>query len=92
MEKRTKAGSAKAAGNNVDPLMVETDEQDNVDKRRDILFGTQMRELDRKFAQLEDRIESDFSTIRKENTNQVESLQSFVESEIEILTSKLSSA
>lgn len=90
MEKRTKAGSVKAAGNNVDQTVVEADEQDNVDKIRDILFGNQMRELDRKFAQLEDRIASDFSAARKENTNQVESLQSFVESEIEILTSKLS--
>ena len=89
MEKRAKAGSAKAAGNSVDPIGVEADELDNVDKIRDILFGNQMRELDRKFAQLEDRIASDFSAIRKESTNQVDSLQSFVESEIEILTSKL---
>jgi len=91
MEKRVKVGNAKAAGTSVDQLAVEADEQDNVDKIRDILFGNQMRELDRKFAQLEDRIASDFSAMRKESSNQVESLQSFVESEIEILTSKLTS-
>ena len=89
MEKRAKAGNAKAAGNNIQQVEVEMSEQDNVDKIRDILFGNQMRDLDRKFSQLEDRIASDFSAMRKENNSQIESLQSFVESEIDILTSKL---
>lgn len=69
----------------------EIDEQDNVDKIRDILFGNQMREFDRKFSQLEDRIASDLASMRQENAHQIESLQSFVESEVDILSNKISS-
>ena len=43
MEKKTKAGKAKAAGIDIEPTGVDVDEQDNVDKIRDILFGNQMR-------------------------------------------------
>lgn len=91
MEKKTKAGNAKAAGIDIESTGVDVDEQDNVDKIRDILFGNQMREFDRKFAQLEDRIASDFTAMRQENTYQIESLQNFVESEIEILSDKIAS-
>jgi len=61
----------------------------NVDKIRDILFGNQMRDYDRKFNQLEERIANDLSNLRKENALQIESLQTFLESEIEVLGSKL---
>lgn len=91
MEKKAKAGIAKAAGNNIEPTSLDVDEQGNVDKIRDILFGNQMREFDRKFAQLEDRIASDLAAIRQENTQQIESLQSFVESEVDILSNKIAS-
>ena len=67
-------------------------EVDNVDTIRDILFGNQMREFDRKFTQLEKNISSDFEAMRKENSNQMNSLQSFIESEISILTTKLSNS
>lgn len=89
MEKKAKAGAAKAAGNDINPAGVEEAEQDNVDKIRDILFGNQMRELDRKFAKLEDRIASDLASMQQETAHQIESLQSFVESEVEILSDKI---
>ncbi len=78
-----------ATKNTLDSSTESTD-MDNVDKIRDILFGNQMREFDRKFTQLEERISSDLGNIRKENALQIESLQTFIESEIEILSSKLS--
>lgn len=89
MEKTKIAGNAKQAANSASPMQDEVEEQDSVDKIRDILFGNQMRELDRKFAKLEERIASDLASIRQESTSQIDSLQSFVESEIEILSSKL---
>lgn len=69
--------------------VLDNSESDNVDKIRDILFGNQMREFDRKYDRLEERIAGDFADLRKENANQFDSLQTFVESEIEILASKL---
>ncbi len=67
----------------------EESDVESVDKIRDILFGNQMRELDRKFAQLEEGLASDIESLRKENSLQMESLQTFIESEIAILTGKL---
>ena len=61
----------------------------NVDKIRDILFGNQIREFDDKFSQLEQRMSAEIAGLRQENALQIDSLKTFVESEIEILTSKL---
>ena len=90
MEKKAKVES-KSSGNNTSDTDAELNEQDNVDKIRDILFGNQMRDFDRKFSHLEERIASDLAAMRKENANQMDSLQAYVDSEVEILTSKLSS-
>ena len=69
--------------------MPENTDLTNVDKIRDILFGNQMRDYDRKFNQLEERIANDLSTLRKESALQIESLQTFLQSEI--MGSKLAS-
>jgi recombinational DNA repair ATPase RecF len=66
-------------------------ESDNVDTIRDILFGSQMRSFEQKFSQLEERLSNDFSVLRQENARQFESLQTFIEGEIDILSNKLSS-
>lgn len=65
---------------------------DNVDKIRDILFGNQMRDMNQKHAALEQRLASDIEKLRKETALQFESLQSFMESEIEILSNKLTTS
>jgi len=91
MEKKAKIESVKAVGSNTAESTADLNEQDNVDKIRDILFGNQMREFDLKFSQLEERLANDLAAMRKENTNQMDSLQTYVDSEVEILTSKLSS-
>ncbi len=82
MEKKTKTRTKTDNENN---------EADSVDTIRDILFGNQMRGFDQKFAQLEERLASDISALRQENSRQIESLQTFIESEIDILGSKLTS-
>ena len=69
----------------------ETAEADNVDKIRDILFGNQMRDVDKRFASLEKSLTNDLAAMRNENALQIESLKTYIESEIEILGSKLSS-
>jgi DNA repair exonuclease SbcCD ATPase subunit len=83
MEKKPKA---KAAA----PQTGDSSDLDNVDKIRDILFGNQMRDFDKKFNQLEDRISTELNNLRKENALQMDSLQTFIEGEIEILSNKLS--
>ena len=67
----------------------EAADADNVDKIRDILFGNQMREVEQRFATLEKNLAKDLAALRNENALQIESLKTFIESEIEILGSKL---
>lgn len=76
------ANSGNAAGDSV--------EADNVDKIRDILFGNQMREVEQRFANLEKSLANDLAAMRNENALQIESLKTYIESEIEILGSRLS--
>lgn len=77
---------------NTTPVIPATSDLDNVDKIRDILFGNQMRDMNQQHAQLEQRLASDIESLRKESVLQIESLQTFIESEIEILSSKLSNS
>lgn len=89
MDSKTKTTKTSDADKDVENSILDNSEADNVDKIRDILFGNQMRDFDRKHSQLEERIASDLAGLRKENSVQFESLQSFIESEMEILGSKL---
>lgn len=72
------------------PAVDDSSETDNVDKIRDILFGNQMRDVDKRFASLEKSLASDLAALRNENALQLDSLKTFIESEIEILGSRLS--
>jgi len=79
----------KPAGSNSNGADGDTAEADNVDKIRDILFGNQMREVEQRFASLEKSLGNDLAAMRNENALQIDSLKTFIESEIEILGSKL---
>ena len=87
-KKKTNSAKKPQAKKTTSPAAEEADVE-SVDKIRDILFGNQMREFDRKYAQLEQGIAGDIESLRKENALQIESLQTFIESEIAILSSKL---
>lgn len=82
MDKKSNKASAPVS----EPQAVEVD---NVDKIRDILFGQQMREVSEKFASLENNLAKDLAAMRQENSQQLDSLKSFLESEIAILSSNL---
>jgi hypothetical protein len=55
----------------------------NVDKIRDILFGNQMRDYDRKFSNLEDRLLKEVSRAREESGKRLEALENFIKKELE---------
>ena len=61
----------------------------NVDKIRDILFGGQMRDYERKFSRLEERLSKESAELRAETTRLFESLENFVKKEIEALAERL---
>ena len=61
------------------------DRAGNVDKIRDIIFGSQMRDYDKKFARLEERLLKESADLREELKRRFASLESFMKSEVEVL-------
>jgi outer membrane translocation and assembly module TamA len=61
----------------------------NLDKIRDILFGAQAREHDRRFAQLEQHLIREASDLRNDLKRRFESLELYIKKEVDALTSRL---
>ena len=60
----------------------------NVDKIRDILFGTQMRDYDSRFARLEETLVKENAEIRETSKRRFDQLESFVKKEFETIQAK----
>ena len=61
----------------------------SLDKIRDILIGGQMREVEKHFARLEDRLTKLSHDLRDELNKSLTSLETFVKKEIESLTDRI---
>src|SRR5438105_13983391 len=55
----------------------------NVDKIRDILFGTQMRDYESRFARLEETLIKETLEIRETNRRKFEQLETFIRKEFD---------
>lgn len=64
---------------------------ESLDKVRDILFGVQMRDYEKRFGQLEERLIREAGVLREEVKKRFDSLENFIKSEIEALTDQLKS-
>jgi hypothetical protein len=73
------------------PIVANTDapEGANVDKIRDILFGSQMREYEKRFGRLEEQVASSLETIRQDIKRRFDSLEAFTHQEVESLSQRL---
>ncbi len=61
----------------------------NIDKIRDIIFGSQMQEYDRRFRVLEDRLLKASADLRADLDKRVTSLESFLRKELDSITTSL---
>ena len=64
-------------------------EDANLDKVRDILFGSQMRDYEKRFARLEDRLLKESTDVREDVRRRLEALEQFTRTELESLTDRL---
>jgi DNA anti-recombination protein RmuC len=62
----------------------------SIDKVRDILFGGQMRDYDRRFARLEERLARDTSDLKEDVKKRLAALEQYVKQEIDALGERLS--
>jgi hypothetical protein len=61
----------------------------NLEKIRDILFGAQVHDFEKRFARLEERLLKETSDARAETRKRFESLETFIKKEIEALGDRL---
>ncbi len=63
---------------------------ENVEKIRDILFGSNIREYDRRFSQMEAKIAGEGAEIREDVRKRLVSLEAYLKQELGSLTERLS--
>src|SRR5271156_6831055 len=61
----------------------------NVDKIRDILFGSQMRDYEKRFMRLEDTVTKALDTLREDMTKRLDTLGSFIRQEVDSLSQRV---
>ena len=61
----------------------------SVDKIREILFGNQMQDYEKRFARLEDGLHKKITELRDTTTKRLDSLETFIKNEIEALSDRL---
>src|SRR5580698_9251305 len=61
----------------------------NVDKIRDILFGSQMRDYEKRFVRLEETVTKAIETLREDMTKRLDTLGSYIKEETDSLGSRI---
>ena len=64
----------------------EIHENNSLSKVRDILVGSQMRELDKKFSRLEDRLVKECNDLRDETRKRLDTLENYIKEEADSLS------
>ncbi len=64
---------------------------ENIDKIRDILFGSQSRQLEKKLSAVEEKIDNEIGFLRSETKNTLGALEQFLRKELQSLSDQLSS-
>jgi DNA anti-recombination protein RmuC len=62
---------------------------ENVDRIREILFGSQQREFEKKLARFDERLAAEATTLREESKKRFDSLNSYIKSEMESMAERV---
>jgi vacuolar-type H+-ATPase subunit H len=61
----------------------------NLDKVRDLIFGNQMRDYEKRFARLEERMLRESANLRDDTKNRLDSLDGYLKQELDTLSTRL---
>ncbi|NJL11136.1 MAG: hypothetical protein HC908_15935, partial [Calothrix sp. SM1_7_51] len=64
-------------------------ENNSLEKVRDILFGNQIRDVDKRLARMEERLQKEFSNLRDETKQSLGNLENYIKQEVDSLTEQL---
>jgi hypothetical protein len=62
---------------------------ENLDKVRDILFGSQMRDQDKRFARLEEKLAKEITDVRDESRRRLDTLEAFIKKELQTVLERI---
>jgi DNA anti-recombination protein RmuC len=90
-ENNTAGASAAQSEAADDPSSQSTNKSggESLDKVRDILFGSQSREYEKRFARLEDRLLKEASDLREDIKRRFDTLEVYIKKEVEALAARL---
>lgn len=77
------------ANDKVRALAADQSSAGNVDRIRDILFGTQMRDYETRFARLEETLLKESQELKESTRRRFETLEAYVKKELEALQGRL---
>lgn len=86
-----KSGTKKNVKRNAAPKegLQSTNDAEQMDKIREILYGSQMRHVDKRFGQLEKLFQDEIDGLRSETEKKLASLEKYFQKEIDALTSRI---
>jgi DNA anti-recombination protein RmuC len=61
----------------------------NLEKIKEILFGSQSREYEKRFVRLEDRMQKEISTLKDDSSKNFTTLENYMKKEFELLNERL---
>lgn len=70
---------------------VSSPDVENIDKIRDILFGSQTRQIDKKLIAMDGKIDKEIASLRSETKTTFDTLEQFVRKELQSLSDQLTS-
>ena len=85
----SKAGARARPGSDPELSTADAASDSNIDQLRDIIFGGQMREYERRFARMEERIAKELTDVREEVRDRCTTLERYVRDELESITVEL---
>lgn len=86
---QTSADNPQEQASTFSPTGAEMTTPGNLEKVRDILFGAQMRDYDKRFNRLEERLIKEANDVREETRRRFETLETYIKQEINALSDRL---
>jgi hypothetical protein len=76
-------------GSQLQDCAQEATENQSIDKIRDIIFGHQMRDYEKRFIMLEERMQQQIDSLRNETVKRLEAVEIIIKKEIDALSDRL---
>ena len=76
-------------GSQLQDCAQEATENQSIDKIRDIIFGHQMKDYEKRFMMLEERMQQQIEASRNETVTRLEAVEIFIKKEIDALSDRL---